>query len=160
MSDSPWREVVVNREIPAAAADGFWTPVLDYVPAGTILKIQARGRWNYSDESAALVGPAGDPASPVARDQLLNAKACIGALVGKIGGSTGEKEGDHSFVVGSYCVLEVPEKKAGALMLAMNNLGTARVGSSEPLLVSIHRYQTAPAPNPQIVIPEAPTEIG
>lgn len=148
----------MDRKIPAAATGGTWTPVLDYVPAGAILKIQARGRWNYSDEEAALVGPAGDPASPIARDQLLNANAPVGALVGKIGGSTGEKGGDHGFVVGSYCVLTVPDGKAGALMLAMNNLGTARVGSSDPLVVSIHRYETAPPPDPrsEIVIADAP----
>ncbi len=154
MTGTPWTEVLKDRPIPAAAGGGIWTPVLDYVSGGTVLKIEAEGDWSYADEEAARVGPGGDPRSPIPRDRLLNQRAPIGALVGKIGGSTASNGGVHEFVVGGYCVLEVPKDKGGALMLAMNNLTPPVDRHSGEIHVTMARYAPPTAPHPALHVAE------
>lgn len=115
----------------------LWTLLLEYVPPKSRLKIEASGTWRYG--SAELTCDADGDANP-----LLSAAACpipeapVGALIGKIGGSTIGRADGLLFASGVSCVLETGDAK-GPLYLAINvppgtvpsNAGTLQVTVSE-----------------------------
>jgi hypothetical protein len=59
-------------------------------------------------------GPDGDIHSATSADSLMP-DALQGALIGKIGGSSGAIKNTGAFVVGSHCVLEIDDKLKGPL---------------------------------------------
>ena len=72
----------------------------------------------FSDAPVAKSGPDGDGASQLPTAAALYAEAPLGAVIGKIGGSTaGRKDGDV-FAVGSFAVCSTT--KNGPLFLTMN----------------------------------------
>jgi hypothetical protein len=143
MTSSPWVPLVEDESVPARPSAGLWTPVLDYVPTGTLIKIEAAGTWFYADEPEAQCGPDGNPRSFIEQASLLNTGAPVGALVGKVGGSTADRDGGHAFIVGSYCVVRIPDGQDGPLMLAINDLPAARDGNRGSLDVTVYEAKTA-----------------
>lgn len=125
-ASSRWTPIIDNVALPARAEGGVWTPVLDYVPGEFLLKVVATGEWGHADGRDNRCGPEGDSASFLSTKALLAPGVPVGALVAKIGGSTGASDDGTVFVVGSYCVFEVPSDKGGPLMLTMNMLPSAR----------------------------------
>jgi hypothetical protein len=59
-------------------------------------------------------------------------------LVGKIGGSIAESTGLHDFVVGSFCIIEVPAEKKGPLYLTINDLPSGFADNAKKVRVGIH----------------------
>ncbi len=70
--------------------------------------------------------------------ECLSQDGQVGALIGKIGGSSAAvKNISSAFVVGSFCVLEVAATSAGALFLTINDVPAGMADNSGSLLVSI-----------------------
>ncbi len=69
--------------------------------------------------------------------ECLSQDALVGALIGKLGGSSASVKNSNAFVVGSYCVLEVAETSKGPLYLTINDLPAGMGDNSGKLLVSI-----------------------
>src|SRR5262249_21201139 len=102
------RDVLVEAKL----AHGYWTLALDYLDHGTRLRFEvndAPSEWKYGDTTCSADG---------ANAILLNSantllpEAPPGALIAKIGGSrVGKKDGVTTFVVGSFCVIELTDKQ-------------------------------------------------
>jgi hypothetical protein len=77
-------------------------------------------QWSYAKDKQC--GADGDPKAPVNPSNCLISDAPPGSLIAKIGGSVAGKTNDgvKSFVVGSFCVVDLDDKSKGALYLAMN----------------------------------------
>lgn len=76
--------------------------------------------WSYAKDKQC--GADGDSKAPVNPSNCLIPDAPPGSLVAKIGGSVAGKTNDgiKSFVVGSFCIVDLDDKSKGALYLAMN----------------------------------------
>ena len=68
---------------------------------------------------------------------FLTADALAGALIGKIGGSTGTIKGATIFLVGSESVIEVDDKTQGPLYLTINDIPAGMKDNSGSLKVTI-----------------------
>jgi hypothetical protein len=154
-----WRPLITNVEVPAKP-EGLWTQILDYVGPSRKLRFKASGTWAWQDPSAAAptpgasassgnarsgvvsadekreCGPDGDPWMPPSVDAL-SQDALIGALIGKIGGSSAVIKNTSAFVVGSYCVVEVTDTTKGPLYLTINDVPGGMANNSGTLSVSI-----------------------
>lgn len=128
-----WKEIA-DCEVPAKPT-GVWTRVCDYVEGVTRLKLEADGRWSYGEGRSC--GPDGDLGSLIDTETCLMSGAPVGALIGKLGGSTAGRADGYVFVVGSSCVLEpgaseeIP--KAGPLYLTVNDLPAGLADNSGTL---------------------------
>ena len=92
---------------------GSWRLVLDYVPAGTILRIEAEGKWRVTAEGDTC-GPDGTLGEPAPLE-----KYPLGSLIGKLGGSTaGQLEG-ALFTIGRHCLFKAGDA-GGPLYVTMN----------------------------------------
>src|SRR5438309_8608468 len=117
MIEFEWREVLNKMKIPAKPT-ALWTKVFDYIEGPARLRIEAEGIWSYSKRHC---GPEGIPSVGLMNDALVST-APLGALVGKIGGSTAEKPDTTKigvFAVGNYCVLNLDASAKGALFMTM-----------------------------------------
>ena len=126
MSQPNWKEVTdvggAHFTVPRIAGM-LWTKIVDYLPAGRLIKIEAEGNWTLDGVNTPCE-PDGDfslyelPGLPIAR-------AARGALIGRIGGSSADlaavDNSMHLFVVGRVCVLQVPADKTGSLYLSVND---------------------------------------
>ncbi len=113
-----WQDVLTGLEVPAKPL-GIWTRVIEYVSSPRKLRFEASGDWQYS--AAHTCGPDGNR-NEGGIGELLVGSAPVGALVGKIGGSSADKgavAGSAVFIVGSFCVIDV--SNSGSLFLAMND---------------------------------------
>ena len=106
-----------------------WLIALDQMPDGTHLKIRAEGEWSMGDGQYASCGPDGLPGLAIPTDRLLAADAPFGALLGRIGGSTATlmaatvSPGETKpFAVGSACIIAIPDKAVGPLLVGFNGL--------------------------------------
>jgi hypothetical protein len=81
-------------------------------------------------------GPDGDIHSPPSSDSLLP-DALLGALIGKIGGSSAAIKNATAFVVGSHCVLEISDTTKGPLFLTINDTCSGMQDNSGSIHVSI-----------------------
>ncbi len=114
-----------DYDIPAKPAGGLWTLVHEHFEGPCRLKITVSPEqtWRFADEAEAQCGPDGNPVSHLPGSLCLNTNAPIGALVGKIGGSTADKTGVVDFVAGGFCVVVLDDAtKSGPLFLTINDL--------------------------------------
>jgi hypothetical protein len=114
MSKREWTKIA-ELDILSRPA-GIWTLAVEYVPADTVLKLDATGSWQYGTIPTQICTPDGD--SKAAATAPFEG-ALLGALIGKFGGSTGGavvKEG--TFAVGSLAI--VTATTAGPLYLTVN----------------------------------------
>lgn len=100
-----------------------WVRVLEYVPAGTLLRFEvdatANLQWTYHESPALKCGPDGDAKTKVTADALPLTTAPAGCLLAKVGGSTAANDGTV-FAVGSFCVRKLADADSGPLYLGMN----------------------------------------
>jgi hypothetical protein len=118
-----------------ARPDGIWTLALQYVPPKMLLCFRANGTWNYS--MTGRCGPDGDLTSLLSRTQLQVATAPVGALIGKIGGSTAGWNDGTQFLIGTTCVYRVPDGVDGALYLTINDEYTGMRNNGGDVAVEI-----------------------
>lgn len=120
-----------------ASPKGIWTRALDFVagPAKIIFQT-GEATWNYTEQDECSAD--GDLSS------LLNSKHCIlseapvGALIGKIGGSSaGLKDGKKRFIVGRFCLVEIDGETCGPLFLTINDELIGLKNNSGELRVTI-----------------------
>lgn len=99
---------------------GLWTIILDFVPPQKKVKFapKADGKWNYKPDGNC--GPDGNLTELNDTTDYISQEAPVGALIGKLGGSTVGKEG-KIFTVGRFCVVETKDDMSGALFLTMND---------------------------------------
>jgi hypothetical protein len=134
----PWQMMDLVR-VPSWAG-GFWTLVQDFVPGSRLLRLRVVNEdlqgaqlpiiWSPAD--GVRCGPDGDP-TVTGRTGMLCTSAGYGALVGKIGGSTGDLPdtaagatspyaGKKVFAVGTECIVSLPTAAdGGSLFLTMND---------------------------------------
>ncbi len=137
-----WKELktfeISNRDVSAP-----WIPVLEAFGAATHLQITAEGGWIAMGGSLAECGPDGLAGLPLIPERLIAADCPVGALIGKIGGSSAAATAATSapvtaatsapanppptdegkaFAIGSHCVTRVPEKSIGPLFVGFKCL--------------------------------------
>ena len=111
--------------------------VLDYLTPGKMYRLEVPTQaiaaaaaqrplqdQKWHPESAGECTADGNPTTERS-DNLLIASAAVGALLGKIGGSTADMKPDKDkvvlFAVGRHCVFTVEATKAGTLYLGVND---------------------------------------
>lgn len=127
-----------------------WLPVIDSLRDYSHLRITAEGRWLQGSGVIAACGPDGLSGLPLQTDRLAVADCAVGALIGKLGGSSaslsvpaasalspagagkvdvgtaappsaGLSEG-RAFAIGSYCVVALPGNFIGPVFVSFNGL--------------------------------------
>ncbi len=133
-----WLTLATAFPIPAKPG-GLWTMVIDYVDAATVLKIVApeKAEWSYSPGSACSAN--GDLTAMIGRSGCLLPAGPVGALIGKIGGSTAGSADGTIFLVGVTCVFTVDEKSGGPLYLSMNDEPSGFCNNTGQLAVDVMR---------------------
>jgi hypothetical protein len=112
----------------------LWTLARSYVAASQIIRIEAQGLWRPV-AGLDCCGPDGFQHWAFGRDRLLTAKAPLGALIGKIGGSNIATD-ENTFVIGSVAVITV-EKIVGPLFLTINDAPNCFDDNTGELIVTI-----------------------
>lgn len=143
MTDPNW-QFLSDVNVLAKPKSGYWTLALDYVGVSKRLRLIVEetvsgvpNKWNYAPEKVCTAD--GDPAAPINPANCIVVDAPPGALIAKVGGSTaGKNDGGHTFVVGSYCVIELDDKTKGPLYLTMNTDPTSLLERSGKLFVKIY----------------------
>jgi|ERR1700730_12867182 len=165
MSDPNWDAgVIVN--VPAKPAQGNWTMALEYVDAAKRLKlvvsatldtpkaaaqvgggqqatqaavVAQKNQWNYATDRACSAN--GDPKAPINSANCLITDAPPGALIAKLGGSIAGKTSDglKSFVVGSFCIIDLDDRSKGTLYLTMNADPMGALERTGQLSVTVYR---------------------
>jgi hypothetical protein len=126
-------------DVPAKPSAGVWTKVIEYIEGGTILKLEVgtpESTWHYGDEDTC--GPDGDVASIMLRSKCLLASAPVGALIGKIGGSTAGTVDGVTFVVGTFCIVKVGAD-GGPLYLTINDQENGMSNNKDTMKVTVSR---------------------
>jgi hypothetical protein len=133
---------------------GLWTRAKDFVE-GPFLTIEARphGFWAYADAATSRCGADGDPDALLARANCLNPDAPVGALIGKIGGSSGGVKDGTPFVVGGYCVFRVPDG-GGPLYFTINDEYDGMANNAGSITVDFAETPSRATRKPQ---PDPPT---
>ena len=117
MTPIQWNTIVADMLISAQPL-GLWTPVLEYLSPGTLVRILAWGTWSYSGQMSSC-GPDGHRASFISPKQCLTKDAPVGALICKIGGGTADLKGTI-VPLGSLCIFSVPDA-GGSLFMTIND---------------------------------------
>jgi hypothetical protein len=146
MGEPTWRPIkeVMVPERPT----NFWTPALEYVTPGRLYRIVVEPTagppaqdqtWIPASATQACTAE-GDAAQ--ARQGLPVETCAVGALIGKIGGSSAEVKPDKDkvvlFGVGRHCVISVEAAKAGALYLGVNDTHASAIQMQGQLRVMIY----------------------
>ena len=99
---------------------GLWTPVYEYLPPGTMVRILAWDAWSYSGQMAQC-GPDGHRLSFVSPQNCITKDAPVGALICKVGGGTADVKGTI-FPAGSASIFTVPDGGGGLFMTINDEL--------------------------------------
>ena len=134
--------------VPATPAAGMWSVALEWIEGPCRLCISADGEWSFADEADAKCGPDGSPVSHIPASRCLNPDAPVGALIGKIGGSTADSsvEGTLRFVVGRYCAFRLAAEHSGPLFLTINDTRTGYADNGGQVQVTIERSADGATP--------------
>ena len=115
----------------------IWRRALDYVQGPRLLRIQvtdsagkpASPKWGTAGN---LCEPDGSPTNPPKDALLLCCRAPMGALIGKLGGSSADQPDTSPnappygnkkvFAVGTYCVIALAKDDSGPLFLTKNEV--------------------------------------
>ena len=144
-----WRPLLVNFEVPAKPP-GVWTKVLDYVGPSRKLRFIASGTWYWQDpsslsgsdaasttsETRCECGPDGDLSATLSKG-CLTQDAPVGALIGKIGGSSATVQNTGAFVVGAFCVYDISDAMKGPLFLTINDMPAGMSDNNGKIVGSI-----------------------
>ena len=126
----------------SAHSSAVWQTAVAWIAGPALIKIEVSrtDTWRYSDLATVRGCSAdGDRNSAYDSKRCLFSGAPVGALIGKIGGSTSDKDTSTDFAVGCYCIHLVPDGTGGPLFLAMNDLweGVAEYSGSLQVMVSV-----------------------
>ncbi len=136
MAEIPWRQIA-KKKVPANPTTGVWTNIVDYIQGPRRLKFTAQGNWMFAKGSKQTTAD-GDLSVTANPNAMIVAAAPIGSLVGKIGGSTAGKADGTTYVIGSYCVLDLTEAKGGAPFLTVNDEAVALANNQGEIEVTIY----------------------
>lgn len=145
MKKPAWRALKLAKDTLPAKSVALWTPVLDYIEGPTRLRFKASGKWTYAEGRE--TGPEGDRNLGFPQDVLVPG-APLGALVGKVGGSSVEKPDAAKqpvFPIGTECVISLDEKVKGTLFLTMNDEPSQFDGHEGEIKVEIWEAPTPSA---------------
>jgi hypothetical protein len=152
-----WRDLGL---VPVPAKpQGLWTLALDYVPGGRLLRAMVvefdaeekpvAPEWH--PDTNTHCGPDGI-IKQTDTSKLLCSTALVGALIGKLGGSTADHpnpaptappyDGKKVFAVGSELILVMGKTDGGPLFLTMNDLIENFPNHSGKLFVKLQDYPT------------------
>jgi hypothetical protein len=134
-----WPLLTGPSEVFANPPRGVWTKVNEYVEGGTTLMIEVADEaatWKYNPDAAC--GPDGDPGSLVLRSKCLLASAPVGAMIGKLGGSTAGAADGTVFVVGHWCIVKVGTD-GGPLYLTINDQENGMSNNDGTMQVNVYR---------------------
>jgi hypothetical protein len=112
---------------------GIWLLVVDYIAAGKILKLKAEGEWSFLPGHAQQCDPNGFLGFPLPDEKLLLSTTALGALIGKLGGSTADQKDGTVFAIGTFAMVTVPTTTPGPLFVTINSARGARVPVLERL---------------------------
>jgi hypothetical protein len=142
MGEPSWRPIK-EISVPQRPTN-FWTPAWDYVTPGRLYRISVEpvGAADQTWTPASAAQPCTAEGDPALTRQGLPLDSCaVGALIGKIGGSSAEIKPDKDkvvlFGVGRHCVVSVDAAKAGALYLGINDTHASAAQLQGQLLVTI-----------------------
>ena len=138
MNKPNW-QLLTTVSVPAKPS-GLWTLAWDYVAGPKKLKIEAKATesWTYAPPPASPCTGDGDPRAALDRARCLCPDAPVGALIGKIGGSTGGIKDGQIFVAGQLCVMDLADTVKGVLLLTINDEVAGFAENTGALSVSIY----------------------
>jgi hypothetical protein len=121
MTTPNWQLLVEVKVQAKPEHEALWKLVYEYLAGPRRLRFKATGAWQRGPDLTC--GPNGASREGLVDAANLAGGAQVGALIGKIGGSTADK-GDSPaqvFAVGEYCVIHFPDTTRGGLFLTMND---------------------------------------
>lgn len=137
----------------AAKPTGLWTLAAEWVEGPALLKFEAGDEaWFYSESDSGKTYADGHLASLLATKTCLLPSAPVGALIGKIGGSSASATDGTLFAVGKFTLLEI-DKPKGPLYLTINDELTGFGNNRGEILVNI---SSRPAPAASASAPPKP----
>jgi len=133
--DWPDKPAVEKKEVPAKPT-GIWTLVCEYVRGPALVKIEAEDTvWMYSKADECKAD--GDLLSSISSAACILKDAPVGALIGKIGGSSAGISDGTLFVAGKHCIIELDANKRGPLYLTINDELTGFENNDKAIKVDI-----------------------
>jgi len=145
MGTPGWRSVT-TVEVPDQPGR-LWTVAVEYVTPGRLYRLSVKG----SDKGEQKWKPDGSEPCTADGDPSLSRNAGvpipdarIGALIGRIGGSTADSAGPQDrallFSIGRQCVIQAPDAstlKIGSLFLGINDVPSGAAKLEQSLKVEI-----------------------
>lgn len=116
MNVKDWQPIVAFEQTNVDLS-AVWFRMAEYVSAGKLLKISAEGEWSFLPRLRC--GPDGYPGFPLPYEKLPVPTTALGALVGKLGGSSADQKDGTVFAIGSFTIVAVPEK-SGPFYVGVN----------------------------------------
>jgi hypothetical protein len=154
-ADTDWQIQPDDADVPAKPV-GLWTLAYEYVRGPALIRFTAdsKQKWNYASKSACTAD--GDLASMISAQVCVLPGAPVGALIGKIGGSSAGQADGKVFLVGSFAIIEVDANTRGPLYLTINDEVSGMENNSGTLKVTI-RIKPLPAASQPPAQPPAVT---
>jgi len=138
MANPMWTRVAERIGVEAKPPSGVWTKVCDYIGPKRLIKIEVvddNESWEYSQGTGC--GANGDLTGNQT-DRMI-AGAPVGALIGKIGGSTAVNEADNTlFVAGTLLVMRLKDTQEGPLYLTINDSLAGLADNSKVIHVNVY----------------------
>jgi hypothetical protein len=144
--DTDWQTKPGDVNV-TAKPSGLWTLAYEYVRGPVLIRFSAEPgkRWNYAARSACTAD--GDLSSMISSHACVLPGAPVGALIGKIGGSSAGQADGKVFLVGSFAIIEIDANTRGPLYLTINDEIAGMDNNSGDLKVNI-RIKKLPEPKP------------
>jgi hypothetical protein len=131
-----------------AQPSGLWTLAIEWLNGPAILKLEAdNSDWYYSEPDTSKTNADGHLTSLLSCKGCLLPSAPVGALIGKVGGSSASATDGTLFAVGKFALLEI-DKSKGPLYLTINDEATGFGNNRGEIKVTI---SARPAPPPPAV---------
>jgi hypothetical protein len=148
-----WELIVPQKQVPASG--GLWTLVHEFVEGPALLSIRAID-WSmrWSPAWPIMCNADGDPTSLMSRKNCLVSGGIVGALVGKIGGSSASATDGTTFMVGRACVVKV-SSDGGPLYLGINDEPSGMWNNGGDQYVNVYRCALPPPPEDKPKVDES-----
>jgi hypothetical protein len=122
----------------SARSPAIWQKAIEWVSGPLLLKFEATGTWQFCGASGTECSPDGDLSFPIALNRCISDKAPIGSLIGRIGGSTSQKDDPESvFPIGTFCIYLLSNTKMGPVFLTINDIWTGFGDNNDEVEVTI-----------------------
>jgi hypothetical protein len=150
--------IVLNEGLKVRARpDGVWTLALEWVKGPALLKFEAGDEeWFYAESDSSKARADGHLSSLLAAKSCLLSTAPVGALIGKIGGSSAGVTDGTLFVVGKFSLMEI-DRPRGPIYLTINDELTGFGNNRGEITVKIFARPLAAAGAAEKPTPERPS---